>query len=635
MKLSQQVILLVITCMLIGIMSASYVFWQAQNISTSQNDVQQLINTRADNKNTEMMLSQWLITLDLFLVNKQTYLFNALEEQATTIAKTSQKDNFMAYRQLRERLEKVMILCRLCQQSDPSISPKMWDKALIRSDIITENILKIVSDISSALDAIITEKQVDIMMMQEAQNSSLYSLFTILILITYLALRFANSQIVMPIEELTQLARKSNIHSNEFPKNGSHEVKLLSKSLHNHILAVHKSKEIALAESRHSQFTSARIRNIMQTAGDAIICTDNAGIIVEMNLSFHQLTGVDDKHFPCGDFTQYMPGINFKSSDQCTLHCAEMTFISQTGKKIPVELSSSSFKSEDQVLYTFIIRNISQKKDMQSKLMQAQKLESIGRLAAGIAHEINTPAQYIMDYNHFIKNSFDSLLKFLKKAHSLKSKSLMLLSEELHLDFLEAEIPNALKGSLYGLEQISHIVKSVKGFAHPTESEKIHYNLNSLMNDTVQISKNEWKYDAEIILDLQDNLPEVPCFPGRLNQVFLNLILNSAQAIHEKQKDNDNCAKGKIHISSYLENEFVHICIEDSGNGISDEIKEKIFDPFFTTKDIGVGSGQGLAIAYDLVVNKHQGDLKLSSDAGQGAKFIISIPVETELLLVS
>ena len=152
----------------------------------------------------------------------------------------------------------------------------------------------------------------------------------------------------------------------------------------------------------------------------------------------------------------------------------------------------------------------------------------------------------------------------------------------------------------------------------------------------MQISKNEWKYDAEIILDLQDNLPEVPCFPGRLNQVFLNLILNSAQAIHEKQKDNyNNYTKGEIHISSYLENEFVHICIEDSGDGISDDIKEKIFDPFFTTKEIGVGSGQGLAIAYDLVVNKHQGDLKLSSEAGKGAKFIISIPVEKELSLGS
>ena len=192
------------------------------------------------------------------------------------------------------------------------------------------------------------------------------------------------------------------------------------------------------------------------------------------------------------------------------------------------------------------------------------------------------------------------------------------------LEYLEAEIPKAISESLDGISRVSEIVNAMKEFSHPGAQSKTNIDLNHAIQTTLTVARNEWKYNAEMEVDLSANLPLVPCLPGEMNQVFLNLIVNAAHAIEEKFSGKGT---GRIKIKTQQEGNWVIIRISDNGNGIPENIRNKIFDPFFTTKKVGKGSGQGLAIAHSVIVNKHQGELNFESEVGKGTTFIIKLPI--------
>ncbi|MBN2724530.1 MAG: PAS domain S-box protein [Deltaproteobacteria bacterium] len=285
-----------------------------------------------------------------------------------------------------------------------------------------------------------------------------------------------------------------------------------------------------------------------------------------------------------------------------------------------------------------ILVDITERIALERNLSHAQKMESIGQLAAGIAHEINTPSQYVGDNIKFFADSFNDMKQLIDDMSSLiinsyeaseegdKTRKIEKIFSEYDWDFLLEEVPSAISDAASGIERISHIVRAMKNFSHPGQEEKTLSNINEGIENTVTVCRNEWKYVADMELDLDQSSPLVPCHLGELNQVFLNMIINAAHAIEEKGGGQND--KGKIKIStSYTDNWFI-VKISDSGSGIKSENLNKIFDPFFTTKAVGKGTGQGLSIAYQLVVEKHSGHIDVESDLGKGTTFIIKLPVE-------
>ncbi len=275
----------------------------------------------------------------------------------------------------------------------------------------------------------------------------------------------------------------------------------------------------------------------------------------------------------------------------------------------------------------------------QAQLLQAQKLEAIGGLAAGVAHEINTPAQFVGDNVEFLGESFGDLRMLLLEYQALhqaaKSGS---LTDELigkvqdavelaDLEFLEEEIPKSLSQSRDGIRRITEIVQAMKNFAHPGSATRVPIDLNAVIESTVTVARSEWKYAAHLELDLDGELPLVPCIEGELNQVVLNLVVNAAQALSERQCGDDT-AKGNIGIRTRREGtDWVAIEVEDDGPGIPDPIKENMFEPFFTTKPVGKGTGQGLAIAQAVVVGKHSGTIDVEDRNGGGTRFRVRLPL--------
>ncbi len=269
---------------------------------------------------------------------------------------------------------------------------------------------------------------------------------------------------------------------------------------------------------------------------------------------------------------------------------------------------------------------------------QSLRLESIGQLAAGIAHEINTPIQYIGDNITFIQESFQDLnrliqelLGLFKAAGENRIEDGMLSNitsvvEETDFEFVNEELPVAIDQTLEGVSRIKEIIKAMKDFSHPGDDGHVLSNLNHCIKSTATISKSEWKYVADLILNLDPDLVDIQCNPGELNQVFLNLIVNASHAI-AKRLGPQSPDKGKITITTRQKDDRVEIKLSDTGTGIPDDIRDKIFDPFFTTKEIGKGTGQGLAISRAIVVNRHKGTIDIHTEKDKGTTFTITLPV--------
>ncbi len=267
--------------------------------------------------------------------------------------------------------------------------------------------------------------------------------------------------------------------------------------------------------------------------------------------------------------------------------------------------------------------DISNIKHLQSQLAQAQKLQSVGQLAAGIAHEINTPIQYIGDNGKFLQEAFQDLIRLSEAPENAGRPA------EGALDFLKREVPRAASELLEGVHQVARIVRAMKEFSHPGAIETSAADLNRAIENTIVVSRNEWKQVAEVTTDLDPELPPVPCVVGEFNQVMLNLIVNAAHAIADEVKESGRV--GTIHISTRQRDEMAEIRVSDTGGGIPEAIRTQVFDPFFTTKPVGKGTGQGLAIAYAVIVQKHNGRIRFESQPGRGTTFIIQLPLAREL----
>ena len=401
-----------------------------------------------------------------------------------------------------------------------------------------------------------------------------------------------------------------------------------------------------------------KFRAISSSAHDAIVMIDNDGNITYWNDAAEGIFGqsaneVYGRNFhemfvPERFHDQHHKGFSeFQNTGKGAAigKTIEVAAYRKDGTEFPVDLSLSSVKLNEKWHAIVIVRNITERKQSEEKRIslevevnQARKLEAVGSLAAGIAHEINTPIQFVGDNTNFIADSFKSMISLIESYDglwqeanaggdltSLDSKRVK-AKENADLDYLKEEIPAAIEQTLDGVQRVTKIVRAMKDFAHSDQGTKSMSNLNDMLESTLTVARNELKYVADVETDFGRELPNIECYRDDLNQVFLNLLINAAHTIADVVGD-ASAGKGTITISTERDDDNVIIRISDTGKGIPQSIQNRVFDPFFSTKDVGKGSGQGLAIARKIVVEKHEGSLDFETEKGKGTTFIIRLPI--------
>ncbi|MBZ5577051.1 MAG: PAS domain S-box protein [Acidobacteriia bacterium] len=403
-----------------------------------------------------------------------------------------------------------------------------------------------------------------------------------------------------------------------------------------------------VTEQKKVERANAELAAIVECADTAIISLDLAGEVLTWNQGAERVYGYTTGEMVGRSISRLIPPDRNSEDTELlarlcrgeSVHHLETTRLTKSGELIHVLLTLSPIRDRNGAVLgmAHVAWDITQIKQLERQLAQTQKLESIGHLAAGIAHEINTPIQYIGDNGKFLEDAFRDLLKFAEQtaAPGVRSPSdagapavTQSTLDQGVLDYLQGEVPKAIEQLLEGVDQVAHIVRAMKEFSHPGPIEKMPIDLNRAIESTILVSKNEWKYVAELTTDLDRQLPPVPCVAGEFNQVILNLIVNAAHAISDVVKDSGG--KGTISIRTRRNGSHVEVRVSDTGCGIPAANQSKVFDPFFTTKPVGKGTGQGLAIAHAVVVQKHSGSITLESELGSGTTFVIQLPLAPEL----
>lgn len=279
---------------------------------------------------------------------------------------------------------------------------------------------------------------------------------------------------------------------------------------------------------------------------------------------------------------------------------------------------------------------IADRQRIESELRLAQKLESVGQLAAGIAHEINTPIQFVGDNLRFLGDSLKDLMGILERLPALLdcaeknvcpadlAQATRAAVDKADLPYLTGELPKAVDQSLEGIERVASLVRALKEFSHPDTAEHKPADINHAISNALTVARNEYKYVADVVVEADPTLPSVICNVGEINQVLLNLLVNAAHAIGDASASR---GRGTITVTTRHDGEWVELIVKDTGTGIPESARAKIFDPFFTTKPVGKGTGQGLYLVHSIVTKKHHGTIDFTTELGVGTSFLVRLPV--------
>jgi PAS domain S-box-containing protein len=390
-----------------------------------------------------------------------------------------------------------------------------------------------------------------------------------------------------------------------------------------------------------------KLKNIFRSAPVAMGTLDPRGGIIDVNCALEALFGYSREELRGKTYLGFLSAEDVAESRAAYVELVEGTrhdnqtqrrVVAKDGRSLLVDIGLTAVRDNDGIAQLLIItvEDVTERDRLEIELRHSQKLESVGRLAAGIAHEINTPIQFIGDNVNFLSGAFDQLLALCasyqtvcKRAApgqvSAEDLARIKHDEELaDLEYLQANIPASILSTIDGVGRVAKIVHSMKAFAHPDRDEKEPSDLNLALRNTLTVATNELKYVATVETEFGD-LPMVPCFLSDLNQVFLNLLVNAAHAIGDVVSKGG--PRGVIRVRTYCEQDHAVVAISDTGTGIPESVQSRIFDPFFTTKEVGKGTGQGLALARSVIVDEHGGTLTFTTEVGKGATFFIRIPI--------
>ncbi|MCF8479359.1 MAG: FIST C-terminal domain-containing protein [Rhodospirillum sp.] len=404
-------------------------------------------------------------------------------------------------------------------------------------------------------------------------------------------------------------------------------------------VALHARVERSLRKER------SRLEAVMDSLFDGVLVVDGVGRVEKCNGAARRLLDVANPvgenldsllHWIVDREARSFHGAVIREVIQSGVAVAndDATFTLSDGRSMAVAFAVVSLGEDCEKGGAVIsFRSIDALKRAQGEALQASRLASVGQLATGVAHEINTPVQYIGDNLRFLRESAADLSAALGEIAERASRGdvprdvaadLRAIYEGHEVEYLVGEVPEAITQSLDGVDRVSHIVRSMKDFSHPGTTAPTSTDINAALESTLTVTRNEWKHIAEVETDFDPALPPILCFAADLNQVFLNLIINATHAIADAVEEG---GVGRITLSTRTQGDWVEIRIADSGKGVPPDLRERIFDPFFTTKAVGKGTGQGLSISMDVIANKHGGTLILDPDATGGACFVIRLPV--------
>ena len=410
-------------------------------------------------------------------------------------------------------------------------------------------------------------------------------------------------------------------------------------------------EQVAANQSANLQSIADFLREIYQAMPGCLIVLDANGFISTTNDAATSLLGYKMEELIGQPMTLIFKPTDTPSFAELEARQGglrtEKTCISKAGDEIPVFFSARMLHStglnQGSPGMICMALDIRERKKLEIELRQAQKLESVGRLAAGIAHEINTPIQFVSDNVRFLKDAFADLHGLLADYEKLleaakdNPRSSGTVAEisaavaRVDSGYLLEEIPQAIEQTLEGLGRVSTLVNAMKEFSHPGVKDKVASDLNKTIEAAIVVTRNEWKDVADLETDFDGSLPPVPCLTSEFGQVMLNLIVNAGQAIADAL-GGESCGKGKITVRTRKCQDWAEIQVGDTGTGIPEHIRSHVFDPFFTTKDVGKGTGQGLAIARSVVVDKHGGCIHFETEMGKGTTFIICLPYDGQSL---
>jgi len=426
--------------------------------------------------------------------------------------------------------------------------------------------------------------------------------------------------------------------------------------------------EVAAPGSALSELVLTRTiwRSVVSGMGDGVAVLDEQGRVLEHNDAFFRLLGArtaDGAHvveeFVLGrSFSELAAGTGLDvvlgplSAPKPRMRRFQGR-VRHSGRVLDVELSPAvgsgasscalilrdrTADAELAGAHARLREEVAERQRIEANLRQKQKLEAVGQLAAGIAHEINTPIQYIADTAHFLQDGFAELYGLLAATHAALEaaaagadandllRSLDERRTEMDFEYLEQQTGPAFTRLRDGVQQVATIVRAMKEFSHPGPKTMELANLNRAVENTLIVARNSYKYVADVVTELGD-LPDLRCCIGEISQVLLNFVVNAAHAIEDAGRPSQGAAsRGTIRVRTWLEGREVCASVSDDGTGIADEIRERIFEPFFTTKTVGRGTGQGLYLAHS-VAEKHGGRIELVTEKGAGATFILRLPV--------
>ena len=382
-------------------------------------------------------------------------------------------------------------------------------------------------------------------------------------------------------------------------------------------------------KSRELYIAAERLEEVFQATPVALFVCDDRLLITRTNQPSEVLLGVDSLHMVGRELASVLgvPDLldrmsRAAASDQVASESVatsgaprlEITCRPEKGPPFPVVVTLS--RSEGRVVVA--CRDVRREKQLELELRHAQKLEAVGQLAAGVAHEINTPIQFVGDSLYFLREAFVDLIKVAEGTAT---------PEEADLGYLVENVPGALSRCEDGIARVTQIVRALKELSHPDAKEKAPADLNRAVENALVVARSEIKHVADVEVAL-GALPNVECHLGDVGQLLLNLLVNGAHAIEERiERDPVRGKRGHLVVRTSHEGSHVRLDVIDDGAGIPEAIKDRLFEPFFTTKPVGRGTGQGLSIARSIVVDRHGGELSFESEVGVGTTFHVRLPV--------
>ena len=633
-RVSRLIAAVVFVCSLGGVLLSAFIAHEARRIDQVAADFTAGTSMSRDLAHLEALVGQWLVSTDILLGHGDTHLWDGAQEQADGIREllgimdldTEEATTARLVAQLGEieRLTAAYVF-------DPGTASR--PELLARADRLSSAFVATIERARESVDRRHAEVGRSLAARRGRFLWTSLGLATLYIASVVVCWAWLSSGVVRPLERLTASVRQKDP---DFTPDGPFEVRQLSSTLHGYATALlSEQRELAAAEER-SRELATRLETVMRTAPDPIVLADSRGTIVSANEAARSVFGFDVEPPVGQSMTELLVDPAFARELPDGTREAEGR--RRDGSRFPVDASIARTRVGDGLLVIAIFRDLTARREMELQLRQAQRLESVGRLAAGLAHEINTPIQFVGDSLHFLEEGFGELLEVLERHRDLLRaaeeraglepwiEKIRAAEESMDMEFVRSETPGALKNARDGIETVAEIVRAMRRFTHPHGDELQEVDLNAGLRDTAVVAKSSYAGIAALELDLAP-LPPVRCHRTAINQVLLNLIVNAAQAIDSASSQTGS--QGSIRVRSRVEGEGIVIEVEDDGPGIPEGIRDLVFDPFFTTKEVGQGTGQGLAIARS-VAERHGGSLTFETGVGPGTVFRLTLPVAPE-----